>query len=181
MPTSIDFGAVSPGASGALPGPPSDVVSLARGVSVTAPVAASVTASITGPDAVHFAVQTSVYRWELQDVEQFPGEVPGRRKGGKPILQPALVLVSEGSGAAPMPVQAGDLFFALPSFSAAGVTTTAAATLVIQGDTWDLIQVPLKFMIGDIVTTFTPTTVEQGTSVSVPSLVQSVSRWVNWA
>lgn len=179
-PASMKLGAVRPGTTG--PdisvdpsfGPPA--ISFNGGVEIkTVPANAQVTAHVVG-DPFHFGVRDIILmEWTLEEVD--PGELPPGHKGPPPKVK-VLEVVGQSDGTTPLAVTAGQYVLVraqyTTSFFDAG---TLSATLVIEGDTWAPIEVPLTLFLAQISTIFTspPLVIVPGQSASTPILIQSLA------
>ena len=177
--TGLNFGGVLPGSSG--PditvdpsfGPPA--ISFNGGVEIQAvPADAQVTATIEG-DTTHFKVRDiTVMEWVLEPVD--PGELPPGHHGPPPKVK-VLEQVAQSDGTKPLAVKKDQFVLVRVEYEALHVEGTFTATLLINGDTWQPIRVPLSLFLGEVVTTFdvTEVSIVQGTQVIVPMSVASIA------
>ena len=177
----LNFGAVHAGASGPniyvdpSLGPPA--ISFNGGVEIkSAPVDAQVTAHIEG-DTVHFGVRDIILmEWTMEDVD--PGELPPGHHGRPPQVK-VLEVVGQSDGTTPLAVTTGQYVLVRAQYFTSFLDQgTLGATLVIEGDTWDRIEVPLSLFLAGVLTIFTapPLEIVAGQSAATPILIQSTGR-----
>lgn len=177
-PTNLNFGAVRPETIG--PdisvdpsfGPPA--ISFNGGIEIkSAPVNAQVTARVVG-DTVHFRVRDIILlEWTMEPVD--PSELPPGHKGPLPKVK-VLEVVGQGDGITPLAVATGQYVLVRVAYDTTFVSQdVVTATLVIQGDAWDAIQVPLSLSMAEVRTLFTspPLVITAGQTASTPILIQS--------
>ncbi len=177
-PQTLDFGGVRLGSFGpdiseAIPF--SDLPNFEGSIEIKeAPVDANVITYISG-DTERFSIRdVYVLEWELEPVDT--GELPPGFHGPVPkVRQLEVVTKSDGTGA--LFVAAGQVLLVRIAYAAQNVDGSYGATLVIQGDTWDTVEVPLSLFISDIATTFdaSPVQIVQGQQVTVPMIVTSIA------
>jgi hypothetical protein len=183
-PDNLNFGAVRPGASGPniyvdpSLGPPA--ISFTGGVEIkSAPVDAQVTAHIL-EDNSRFGVRDIILmEWTMEDVD--PGELPPGHHGRPPQVK-VLEVVGQSDGTTPLAVTAGQYVLVRAQYSTSFLDQgTLGATLVIEGDTWDPIEVPLSLFLAGVLTIFTapPLVIVAGQSAATPILIESLGRPIN--
>ena len=184
-PDAVHFGTVRPGSAG--PdisvdpsfGPPA--LSFNGGVQIKkVPVDATVRARVVGDSSTFGVRDTIALEWTLEEVD--PGELPPGHHGPPPKVRVLEVVASSSSGA-PLAVTAGQ-FLLVRVFYATGSAANAilSATLIIEADSWDTIQVPLSLEIASVQATFTapPLKIARGGDASTPVLLESrASRFVS--
>jgi hypothetical protein len=62
----------------------------------------------------------------------------------------------------------------VPKYSALDAQGSVTASLIIQGDTWNAITVPLSFLVAQVATSLDPTSIAQGETGSMPITVKSI-------
>jgi len=176
-PHSLNFGGVPPGSQGPNitldPSFPIDALSSAGGIGIKAPVAANVTATVIG-DTSHFSVRDVFVRhFVMRDVD--PNELPHGHHGPLP-KERVLEIVSNGDGSLPLRVEAGQFLLIRVQYAALAKAGSFAGTLVIQGDTWNTIRIPLSLFLGEVTTTISTAllTIVQGRQAELPITLKSV-------
>ena len=175
---SIDFGVVGLGTTG--PdisvdpsfGPPR--ISFNGGVQInSAPTDAIVTARIIG-DSAHLMVRDiTILEWVMEEVDR--GELPPGFKGKPPKVR-VLEQAGQSAGPGPLAVKKGQLVLVRVRYQAPTSPGAVTATLIIQGDTWAPIAVPLALsaqQLPKVTTEFisTPLVIWQGQQAAVPIAV----------
>lgn len=177
-PQTLDFGGIRLGAFGpdiseAIPF--SDLPGFEGSVEIKeAPVGANVITYISG-DTTHFSIRdVYVLEWELEPVDT--GELPPGFHGPIPRVR-QLEVVTQTDGSGTVAVAAGQVMLVRLAYAAQNVAGNYNATLVIQGDAWDTVEVPLSLFISDSATTFDAAPVEiiQGQQVTIPMTVTSIA------
>jgi hypothetical protein len=178
-PSNLNFGGVVPGSSGPdidvdpSLGPPA--ISFNGGVQIkAAPSDALVTARIEG-DTMHFQVRDIiVMEWVLEPVDL--SELPPGHHGPRPKVK-VLEVAAQSDGTTPLAVKKDQFVLVRVKYDALRPEGSFLATLSINGDTWQPIQVPVMLFLGGVVTTFDATEVNivQGTQVAVPMTVASIA------
>jgi hypothetical protein len=173
-PKSLNFGGVPPGLGPSILvdpslGPPA--ISFNGGVQIKdVPADATVTFSVTG-DTSHFRVRdVTVMQWELEPIDG--GELPPGHHGPPPKVK-VLEIVDQSTGASPVAVIKEQVLLVRVEYTAPAVDGTFTGTLVIQGSTWEPIQVPLSFFVAQVQTRFngTPFALPRGTAVQLSMAV----------
>ena len=97
-----------------------------------------------------YSVTTSEWRWELVD----PGELPPGHKGPLPRHR-VLEQVGESDGTIPLAVQAGQIVKIMVNALVPNPTSDEPIldALVIRGDTWEPVYVPLSLTIAHVKST----------------------------
>jgi hypothetical protein len=175
----INFGGVVPGSFG--PdisvdpsfGPPA--ISFNGGYEIEAvPADAQITARIEG-DTTHFAVRDIiVMEWVLEPVD--PSELPPGHHGRPPKVK-VLEQVAQSDGTTPLSVKKDQFVLVRVKYSALSTEGMFAGVLVIQGDTWETINVPLTLFLADVATTVitSPLTIIQGRQADLPIAIHSLA------
>jgi hypothetical protein len=178
-PKSLSFSGVLPNSAGPDisidPSLPADAVSFQGGVQIaSAPNTTNVTAHIQGNDGIFKVRDLLILQFVLRDVD--PNELPHGHHGPLP-KERVLELVSQGDGSQPLPVKKGQFVLTRVKYAAPGSGNVLSGTLVIQGDGWETVQVPLSLFVAEVVTTFGETllTIHQGQQVNLPITVRSVA------
>jgi hypothetical protein len=165
-PNHLDFGAVASGKVG-----PTKNVTISK-----APADAQVTASISGGDISFFKVLgVSNFHRTLRPVD--PSELPHGFKGHPQEV--VLEQVGQSDGLTRLAVSK-DQFVKVEVGVTAPINLvgrdTLASTLLIQGDTWDPVMVPLSMLLAHIETTLVGTVVEFTFGLgSLPIVVRSAA------
>jgi hypothetical protein len=174
VPQTLSFGAVPPNSIGPDIGTfGGDLPSFVGGVQVEhVPVDANVSVRITG-DTDHFAIR-DVFLIEL--VERFVGggdpDVPG---GGHPHKEKVLEVVGVADGSNPVQVKQGQLFLVRAKYTAGQMDGSFSGTLLIEGDTWEPVSVPLSLTLQLVTASASDTlTIAQGHQASLGVVVQSI-------
>jgi hypothetical protein len=169
-PDHLNFGAVSPNSSG--PdisvdpsfGPPH--LSFAGAIQIkSVPADARVTAQLD--DTAHFAVRDVIaLEWVWEEVD--PGELPPGHHGPLPKVK-VLEVVAQSDGRTALAVQKGQYLLVRVEYLAPGDGGTFTTRLVIAGDTWNSIEVPISFFLSGVSSTVlnTPIELAQGTSTDM--------------
>ncbi len=178
-PQQLNFGAVLPNSTGPNIsvdpsfGPPG--ISFAGGVQIaSAPVDAVLRAHIER-DPVHFRVRDiTVLEWVLEPVD--PGELPPGHKGPPPKVR-VLEVAGQVDGSAAISAKAGQFVLVRAEYADLGAGGTLNGTLVIEGDTWNRIEVPLSFFAAEVLTEFpaTPLVIARGQTVNFPIIVNCIA------
>jgi hypothetical protein len=170
-PDHFDFGAVIPGSTG--PdisvdpsfGPPQ--VSFAGAVQIkVVPVDANVTAAVAEGTAFFKVRDIIALEWVWEEVD--PGELgPGHH--GPPPKVKVLEVAAQSDGVTPLAVKQGQYLLVRVEYLAPNDGGVYAGKLVVLGDAWDPIQVPLSFYLSYVSTTVlhTPIELAQGTPTDV--------------
>jgi hypothetical protein len=180
-PTGLGFGGVLPGAIGPdITTFGGDLPSSAGGIKIAeAPIDANLTVSIIG-DTSHFHIRdVFIMEWVEEVVRPDPGERPPHGHGDLlPSQLPktkVLEVVSQTDGSSPVAVKKGHLVLVRVEYTALNVEGAFTGTLVIQGDTWDPVRVPLSLFLADVRTSVSDTiNIAQGYQASLPLTVTSV-------
>jgi hypothetical protein len=166
-PQNLNFGGVAPGSGPDISVDPSSgppAISFAGGVSITeVPANAVVTTTITG-DTAHVRIRdVTVLEWMLEPVDG--GELPPGHHGPPPKVR-VLEIVNQTDGSAPVTVTAGQFLLVRVEYDAPQADGSFTGTLVIQGSTWQPIQVPLSCFVALVQTQFdnTPVILPRGTT-----------------
>ncbi len=177
-PQTLNFGGVLPNSEGpditVDPSLPADAMSFQGGVQIgNAPANANVTASIAG-DTSHFQIRdVSVLERVLRDVD--PNELPPGHHGPLP-KERVLELVAQGDGSQPLPVKKGQFVLVRVKYLTRRSEGVFTGTLLIQGDTWETVPVPLSLFLAEVTTNIGTTllTISQGQQINLPITVSSV-------
>jgi hypothetical protein len=179
-PQALGFGGVEPGSSGpditvdpniATVAP--EVMSLAGGLIIqSAPAAANVAAHIE--DTSVFTVRDVTVR-EFVLVEVDPLELPPGFKGHP--KHRVLETVAQSDGSVPLAVKKGQFVLVRVQYTAPNRDGTFTGRLVIQGDTWETVEVPLSLFTANIETIFgiTPLIISQGRQAELQAFVKSLA------
>jgi hypothetical protein len=174
-PTSMDFGGVIPGSSGPniIPGtfPGAPLVSTNGAVIITVPDNTRVTAAIVG-DTTRFKVRDIIVLGEgLEPIDpQPPGHPP------LPLIKKKVrEQVAQSDGISPLSVKSGQILYVRAEYQALHVEGTFTATLLIKGETWSPIAVPLSLFLANVITTVDTTHLDvvKGQQLIVPITVVS--------
>jgi hypothetical protein len=170
-PDHFDFGAVIPGSTG--PdisvdpsfGPPQ--VSFSGAVQIkNVPVDASVTARVEEGTAFFKVRDVIALEWVWEEVD--PGELgPGHH--GPPPKVKVLEVASQSDGVTPLAVKQAQFLLVRVEYLVPGDGGVYSGKLVVIGDTWDPIEVPVSFYLSYVSTTVlnTPIDLAQGTPTDV--------------
>jgi hypothetical protein len=182
LPTSINIGVTEPGATN-------------TGATQCAPVtaAANVKASLTN-DTSNGALTIVVATYVREIIAPQPPQPPEPSGGGisyyfsytpvppqapspellsVPIWKPSPLewgarLISESDGTVPLPVAAGEFVQVTVRFAPNDSTPALpTATLLIDGDTWDSVAIPISAAVGELRVSVPPISVNQNGSTSV--------------
>jgi hypothetical protein len=136
------------------------------------PVNANVRVSITG-DTDHFAIR-DVFLMEL--VERFVGGGdPDVHGGGHRHKEKVLEVVGKSDGSSPVQVKRGQLFLVRAKYAAGQAEGSFFGTLVIDGDTWETVSVPLSLFLELVTATASDTlTIAQGHRATLGVVVTSI-------
>jgi hypothetical protein len=173
-PASLNFGAVSPGSFGP------DISATPPGFSSTGgieshdvPSDAKVVASILG-DTFHFQVRdVCVLDWVWERVGG--GELPPGHRGPPP-REKVLEIVDQSDGVTPLTIKAGQSLLVRVQYAALSTEGSFFGTLMIQGDAWERIEVPLSLFLAEVRTTAPtdPVEIVQGQQSVVPISIHSL-------
>jgi hypothetical protein len=165
-PATINCGVIQPGAT--------SVQTAQCGVlSAAVNVTASISADTSG-GAITLASIAS-YVTETQITYPDPGELPGGTKP-VPIRTEVPVLIAQSNGVTPLAVASGQSVTANVQFApGASTPATSSATLLIHGDTWNPVSIPIVATVGKLTASVPSITVHQGSSTSVDVTVTSVA------
>jgi len=178
-PDNIAFGGVAPGSLG--PdisvdpsfGPPA--VSFNGGVRITAvPIDAAVTARMEG-DAAHFSVRDIIVMESvLEDVD--PTELPPGHHGPPPKVK-VLEVVAQSDGTTPLQVTKGQYVLVRVKYAALSADGVFSGRLVIDGDTWETISVPVSLFLAQVATTVgaSDLTITQGGQADLAIAIHSLA------
>ena len=132
-PASVNYGAIAPGTT--------------KGSEITinsAPSNSKITTKITDGAPIFSILSVTTWEWKWEPVD--PGELPPGHKG-PPLRQRVLEQVGQSNGAEPLAVPSGQLVKiivdATPPSTAYIAGTEYPGTLLIQGEGWDTVPVPL--------------------------------------
>ncbi len=171
MPTTVSFANINCGVI-----PPGAVVTPTTQCGVlSAP--ANVTASITGDTSGGALTLVSVnsYVTKIETTFPDPGDLPPGTKP-IPIKTVVQVAVAESNGITPLAVASGQFVIVTIQFApAASTPATSTATLLIKGDTWNPVSVPITATVGKLSVTIPSISIVQGSSVKVPVTVSSAA------
>jgi hypothetical protein len=174
IPAALDFGDVVRGSFGPDTTPISvDLPSFAGGVQIReAPIDANLTVSITG-DTAHFRIRdVFIMEWVMQPID--PGELPPGHRGPLPKVK-ALNVVGQTDGSSVVAVKKGQFVLVRVEYAALLIENTFTATLVIQGDTWDTVLVPLSLFLAEVITSASDSlNIAQGNQANLPIFLASV-------
>ena len=111
----------------------------------------------------------TVMEWVLEPVD--PGELPPGHKGPLPKVK-VLEIVNQNDGSSPVSV-IGQYLLVRVQYSAFFSGPNPTGTLMIEGDTWEKISVPLSFFPAQLITELpvTPLVIGRGQSVASPIVV----------
>ena len=172
--SNLNFGGVPFGSGGPDVTPINELPSFNGGIEIQdAPVDALVSADISG-DINHFFVRdVYVMEWIWRFVD--PGELPPGFHGPRP-KERVLEVVNFSDGTTPVEVKQGQYVLVRVRYEAGFVAGTFNATLVIQGDTWETVTVPLSLFVADVKTVPSSTlNIAQGGKATLPFTVQSIA------
>jgi hypothetical protein len=177
-PDHLDFGAISPGSSGPditvdpTFGPPR--VNFAGAVQIkNVPANANVTARFE--QTSNFKVRDIIaMEWVWEEVD--PGELPPGHHGPLPKVR-VLEVAAQSDGQSPLAVLKGQYVLVRAEYLAPADGSTFTGTLVITGDTWNVITVPVSFFLSGISSTVrnTPIELAQGTPTTITLDVKVVA------
>jgi hypothetical protein len=171
VPHDLNFGAVAAGSDGPSIavdpsfGPPA--ISFAGGVQIAqAPADANVTATIEGDTSTFQVRDVVLMEWVLEPVD--PTELPPGHHGPPPKVR-VLEVVDRSDGVSLLAVKKDQLVLVRAMYTAPADGGPFTATLVIVGDTWERIEVPLSLFPSAVSTTFlnTPIELAQGRATAV--------------
>jgi hypothetical protein len=170
-PKIIDFRAV----------PPGSVSEWSESVIAIAPSDASVTAALMG-DQVHFRLDgirtyDRVERgFTAEEIAELP---PWQRQRAQDLTIVEDILASESNGQTPLAVQKKQKIIVSVRYSAHNLTPDQdvyTATLVITGNTWEPVSIPVTMLVGQVETTFSSgVKVRQGLKAPLPFVVRSLA------
>lgn len=173
VPDTLNFGGVIPDTFGPDITPVSDLPSFNGGVAINdVPTNAKVTFTLRG-DIDHFAIR-DVFVLELVEKIVHPGDpdLPPGHHGGKIKV---LEVVGQFDGTAPVEVKQAQTLLVRVKYSALSVDGFFSATLLIQGDTWESLSVPLSLFPALVTSTSSDAlTIAQGHPASLPIIAKSV-------
>jgi len=138
---------------------------------------ANVTASITDDHSGGTITLVSVASFitEIKIVLPDPGDLPPGTKP-VPIREPVQVQEGESNGVTPLAVASGQYVVATIQFApTASTPVSSTATLLIQGDTWNPVSIPITATVGELSVSVPAITVKQGASTTVEVTVKSVA------
>jgi hypothetical protein len=105
-----------------------------------------------------------------------PGELPPGAKLPPPIKVPVTVGVASSNGVTPLAVASGQFVEASVQFApTASTPATSKATLLIHGDTWNPVSVPITATVGGLSASVPSILVKQGASTTVDVTIKSVA------
>jgi Ricin-type beta-trefoil lectin domain-like len=165
-PAKVNCGVVPPGGT---------TTQTAQCGAVTAPV--NVTASITddhsGGAITILSVASFITKTEIEFPD--PGDLP---PGTKPVGIRTVVLeqIAQSNGVTPLAIASGQSVVVTIQFAPARSTAaTCSATLLIQGDTWNPVSIPISAAVGELSVMVPVITVRQGAKTTVDVKVTSVA------
>jgi hypothetical protein len=165
-PAKIDCGVIQPGAT--------NTQTTQCGVlSAPANVTAAISADTSGGALTVSSVTSFVTQTQIQVPD--PGDLPPGTKP-IPIRTEVPVQVGQTNGVVPLAVAGGQYVEVSVQFAPTPSTPdSSTATLLIKGDTWNPVSIPIKAAVGRLSVTVPAITVRQGASVTVDVTVTSVA------
>jgi hypothetical protein len=142
-------------------------------LSASANVTASISADTSGGALKVLSVTSFVLETEIETPG--PGETPPGLKSA-PIKVQVPVQVAQSDGVTPLAVASGQYVVVTIQFApTASTPATCTASLLINGDTWNPVSVPITATVGQISVKVPPIVVDQGKSVTVDVTVTLVA------
>jgi hypothetical protein len=156
-PQRLDFGGVAAGSGGPdISVDPNvatvfpEAMSFSGGIQIArAPANAGVTATIAGVDSIFTVRDLTVLDFVLREVD--PIELPHGFSGPLPKHR-VLVPVDATDGVTPLPVRRGQFVVARVAYAAPAGGGVFNGSLILQGDTWERVEVPLSLFTSDVST-----------------------------
>jgi hypothetical protein len=174
-PKGIAFGAVLPDSEGpdvtVYPPLPPDTPSFNGGVLISSvPVGANVRARISGDDTRFSVRDVIALAWKMRTVD--PSELPPNWHGPLPKVR-VLEQVGQSDGVRPLPVAAGQSALVRVEYYTYVLDPaedTYSATLMIDGDEWNPIQLPVSLFVAEVTTDVpaNPLVIARGRSADLP-------------
>ena len=170
MGTTVSFGPISIGATP--PGATTIGNTSCAPLSAPANVTASISDDTSGGALTLLALASFITEIETEPPPP-PGSLPPGAKPPPPIKVPVIVGVASSNGVTPLAVASGQFIQASVQFAPTASTATSTATLLIHGDTWNPISVPITATAGELC--FRSPILVQGASTKVDVTVKSVA------
>jgi hypothetical protein len=173
MGTTVGFGPISIGATP--PGATTIGNTSCAPLSAPANVTASISDDTSGGALTLLALASFITEIETEPPPP-PGSLPPGAKPPPPIKVPVIVGVASSNGVTPLAVASGQFIQASVQFApTASTPATSTATLLIHGDTWNPVSVPITATAGEISVSVPSILVKQGASTKVDVTVKSVA------
>ncbi len=174
MPTTVSFSPASINCGIVPPGGTATPTTQSAVLSAPANVTASISADTSGGALTVSSVSSFVMKVEIESTN--PGDLPPGTKP-IPVRTDVPVQVAQVSGGGPLAVASGQYVVVTIQFAPTASTPAAStATLLINGDTWNPVSVPITASVGKLSVTMPSTiSVVQGSSVKVDVTVTSVA------
>jgi hypothetical protein len=172
--SALNFGGVAAGSSGPDIIPVSDLPSFNGGIEINdAPADAMLSVTLTG-DTQHFFIRdVYVLEWTWEEVDT--DELPYGHYGPRPLVK-VLAVANFSDGTIPVQVLQGQFVLIRTGYVAGMDGGAFNATITIQGDTWNAVNIPLSFFIADVKTLASRTlNIAQGQHASLPFIIQSLA------
>jgi hypothetical protein len=134
-------------------------------LSASANVTASISADTSGGALKVLSATSFIMETEIETPG--PGELPPGVKTA-PVKVQVPVQVAQSNGVTPLAVASGQFVVVTIQFApSASTPATCTASLLINGDTWNPVSVPITAAVGEISVKVPPIVVDQGKSVAV--------------
>ena len=173
MGTTVSFGPISIGATP--PGATTIGNTSCAPLSAPANVTASISDDTSGGALTLLGLASFITEIETEPPPP-PGSLPPGAKPPPPIKVPVIVGVASSNGVTPLAVASGQFIQASVQFApTASTPATSTATLLIHGDTWNPISVPITATAGELSVSVPSILVKQGASTKVDVTVKSVA------
>jgi hypothetical protein len=142
-------------------------------LSASANVTASISADTSGGALQVLSVTSFILETKIETPD--PGEMPPGVKP-VPVKVQVPVQVAQSNGITPLAVTSGQYVVVAIQFApTASTPATSTATLLINGDTWNPVAIPVTATVGEISVNIPAITVDRGKSVTVDVAVTLVA------